>query len=131
MERLIAETTYLIDLERETGRKQEGPASIFLRNHRDTRLFMTSIIAGEFAAGLSLSDRDRWQLFVRRFRVLPHSEAVSWYYGESYRYLSEQGMLIGSDDLWIAAAARAYSVPILTRNTTHFERVPGIEVVGY
>jgi predicted nucleic acid-binding protein len=33
--------------------------------------------------------------------------------------------------LWIAAAGLAYRMPVVTRNTQHFQRVPGLEVVGY
>ena len=35
------------------------------------------------------------------------------------------------NDLWIAAAGLTYRMPVVSRNARHFERVPGLEVVGY
>lgn len=40
-------------------------------------------------------------------------------------------MLIGSNDLWIAATTVANEMSLVTRNQIHFSRVPGIEVVVY
>lgn len=131
MAELIAETTFLIDLERETSQGGRGPATTFLREHADTRLAITPTIAGELACGPSLSDRERWRRYVSRFRQLRHDEEVAWHYGAAYRYLRPLGLLIGSNDLWIAAASLAHATPVLTRNVEHFRRVPGIEVVGY
>ena len=34
-------------------------------------------------------------------------------------------------DLWIAATAVAHGVPVVTRNTRHYRRVPGLDVRGY
>ena len=46
-------------------------------------------------------------------QALPHPAAhreVSWEYGITYRYLQEQGRLIGGNDLWIGAAGLAYGI---------------------
>ena len=40
-------------------------------------------------------------------------------------------MLIGANDLWIAATGLAYGCPVVTANQAHFERVPGLVVLGY
>ena len=128
---LILETTFLIDLERETARTIEGPAHEFLDDHLKHRLFITPTIAGELAAGTSLGSRDRWDEFVAPFQVLPNSRDVCWHYGETYRYLQANGRLIGANDLWIAAAGLAYEVPVVTRNAEHFGRVPRLDVATY
>jgi predicted nucleic acid-binding protein len=62
---------------------------------------------------------------------LPSNADVTWEYGRAYRYLHENGRLIGGNDLWIAATALAYKMPVVTRNAGHFRRVPGVEVVEY
>ena len=131
MARLIAETTFLIDLEREAARQASGPATEFLNDHAAVELAITPIIAGELACGVSLAARNRWHDFVSRFRWLPHDDEVAWHYGLTYRYLQTQGLLIGANDLWIAATGLANRVPILTRNVPHYERVPGLEVLAY
>lgn len=128
---LILETTFLIDLERESRRGTEGPAHELLGRHRRHRLYITPTIAGELAAGASMSDRSRWEGFVAPFRALALDREVCWHYGTAFRYLQANGLLIGANDLWIAAAGLAHQVPVVTRNARHFERVPGLEVVSY
>lgn len=128
---LILETTFLIDLEREAARQQPGGAHAFLAGHSGHRLYLTPTIAGELAAGASMADRERWEGFVAPFHVLALSREVCWQYGSAFRYLQTNGLLIGANDLWIAAAGLAYRMPVVSRNAQHFQRVPGLEVLGY
>jgi tRNA(fMet)-specific endonuclease VapC len=128
---LILETTFLIDLEREAARRVPGPAQALLSRHAAHRLYITPTVAGELAAGSSMSDRARWETFVSPFHVLPLDREACWHYGNAYRYLQANGLLIGANDLWIAAAGLAYDVPVVSRNARHFERVPGLRVVPY
>ena len=95
------------------------------------RLFITPTIAGELAAGTSLAERGRWERFLSPFRVLPITGDVSWEYGRASRYLRDNGAMIGGNDLWIAATAVAHGVPVVTRNTRRYRRVPGLDVRGY
>jgi tRNA(fMet)-specific endonuclease VapC len=128
---LIVETTFLVDLERELRRDVDGPALELLDRLGAQPLYLTFTIAGELAAGVSLSERARWEELLSPFHVLACNQEVAWRYGTTYRYLQQQGRLIGGNDLWIAAAALAYAMPIVTRNIEHFRRVPGLEVIPY
>jgi tRNA(fMet)-specific endonuclease VapC len=128
---LILETSFLIDLEREHNRGTPGRAVTFLEAHPDARLYLSFIVAGELAAGTSMADRGRWETFLAPFYVLPSTAAAHWEYGRAWRYLQENGRLIGGNDLWIAATGLAYHMPVLTKNLEHFRRVPGLEVEGY
>jgi tRNA(fMet)-specific endonuclease VapC len=128
---LILETSFLIDFERENNRGAAGPALAFLEANEDARLYITFTVAGELAAGMSLADRGRWEEFLAPFHVLAFNAEVSWEYGRAYRYLQENGLLIGTNDLWIAAAGLAYRMPIVTRNVQHYRRVPGLQVAEY
>jgi tRNA(fMet)-specific endonuclease VapC len=130
-EALILETSFLIDLEREHRRGVPGPAFAFLELREDARLYLTFTIAGELAAGFSMSTRGVWEEFVRPFYLLPPSSDVWWEYGKAHRYLQANGRLIGTNDLWIAATAIAHGMPLVTANTEHFMRVPGLEVRAY
>jgi hypothetical protein len=93
---LILETTFLIDLEIEAGRGVEGPAQRLLMRHPSHRLHMTPTVAGELAAGASMSDRARWERFVaspRRLRGDP--EVAGRYCRVSYRMTQAGGRLPG------------------------------------
>ena len=128
---LILETTFLVDFERENRRGTPGAALAFLEAHEEARLHITFTVAGELAAGMSLADRPRWEEFLAPFHILAFSADVSWEYGKAYRYLRDNGLLIGGNDLWIAATALAYGMPVVTRNADHYRRVPGLQVVEY
>jgi tRNA(fMet)-specific endonuclease VapC len=128
---VILETTFLVDLEREVARGQPGGAHAFLAGHASERLLITLTTAGELAAGVPPSGRPRWVQATAGFEILPMTADVCWEYGQAYRYLKSNGLLIGANDLWIAATALAYRQAVVTRNVAEFRRVPGIEVLGY
>lgn len=127
---LILETTFLIDFERERRRGVPGPALAFLESHEAARLHITFTVAGELAAALSIADRAQWDEFIAPFHVLQSTAEVAWEYGRAYRFLQGNRMLIGSNDLWIAATALANRMPVVTCNLEHFRRVPDLQVVA-
>lgn len=128
---LILETTFLVDLERELAARKPGTAQALLQSRTSEPLYITFTVAGELAAGIGPNDRDRWSRFIAPFQVLGASPDVCWEYGKAFRYLKANGRLIGTNDLWIAAAGLAYGKAVVTRNTKDFRKVPGLEVVGY
>lgn len=129
---MILDSTFLIDFEREIRRKEFGPVGMFLQNNGDEVLCITFTIAGELAAGDSLrGDREKWEAFLSPFRFLSYTPEVGWRFGIIYRRLRAAGMLIGANDLWIAATALAYGQPLVARNAADFKRIDGLEVHGY
>jgi tRNA(fMet)-specific endonuclease VapC len=128
---LILETTFLVDLEREALRGETGPAHRFLEKNVEQELCMTLTTAGELAYGPRLDERRGWDSLVERFRVLVPDLETAWAYGQRYRYLKDNGLLIGANDLWIAAIAIVHGLPLVTRDPNHFRRVPGLSVVAY
>ena len=128
---MILETTFLVDLEREAGSGGSGPAFDFLDRIPRTRLSIALVSAGEMAAGLGERDRPAWDRLFQRFDVLAPDREVAWRYGRLYRTLRERGTPLGANDLWIAATALAQDMPLVTRNTVEFGRVPELRVAGY
>ena len=128
---LILETSFLVDLERELIADTPGAAQLFLQSHQAQKLHITFTIAGELAVGPRMSERATWERLVSPFEVIPCTAEVSWRYGRLYRYLRENGLLIDANDLWIAATALAFGMPVVTRNEKHFARVPELNVMGY
>ena len=128
---MILETTFLVDLDREISRGITGAAQQFLERHADEHLHITFTIAGELAAGPRVADRENWEALVSPFRILELNRDVCWEYGRAYRYLRDNGLLIGANDLWIAATGLAYQAPVVTRNERHYRRVPGLNVLTY
>jgi tRNA(fMet)-specific endonuclease VapC len=63
--------------------------------------------------------------------VLAVDRDAAWEFGKAYRFLQTNGLLIGTNDLWIAATALAHGLPLVRRSSAHFSRVPGLEVLAY
>jgi predicted nucleic acid-binding protein len=129
---LILDTSFLIDLEREIQRRLgAGPAQAFLLAHASEPFAITFTVAGELAAGMPVHGRAQWEVFISRFEVLPCTRDVCWEYAQTFRYLGDHGLLIGANDLWIAATALAFRRPLVTRNGREFRRVPRLEVIEH
>jgi tRNA(fMet)-specific endonuclease VapC len=128
---VILETTFLVDLEREASAQAPGPAHRFLQANPGVELCITLTTAGELACGPRLDERPAWDALVGQFRLLPANLEACWVYGQTYRYLKTNGILIGGNDLWIAAVAVVHGLPLVTRDPQHFRRVPGLKVVTY
>jgi len=56
------------------------------------------------------------------------SEEVAEAYGEFRATLEAQGQIIGNNDLWIAAHAKAMNLTLVTNNEREFKRIAGLKV---
>jgi tRNA(fMet)-specific endonuclease VapC len=128
---LILETTFLVDLEREALRREPGPAHAFLAEHSHRELCVTLTTVGELACGPRLEERSSWERLTGRFRVLSPDVEAAWVYGQTYRYLKDNGLPVGANDLWIGAVALTQGLPVVTRNPSHFKRIPGLSVITH
>ena len=130
MNSCLFDTCFLIDLEREL-RRCAGKAHDFLKSNPGTRPFITWTIAGEFAEGFGDIHHPACAAMLARFDILPMDEQTAHHYAKTTKHLRSRNQLIGTNDLWIAAAAIANALPLATNNTAHFHRVPGLLVTGY
>ena len=128
---LIVDTNLVIALEREAKRTRPGPARTFLSEHLNDRFFITFTVAGELACGNSASAQSDWMSLCRPYTILPWKRDTAWQYGEIFRLLKKTGTLIGTNDLWIAATALSYRMPLITSNLAEFRRVPTLEVISF
>jgi predicted nucleic acid-binding protein len=128
---MILGTTFLVDLEREAQAGEPGPAHAFLEKNVDRELCITLTTAGELASGPGLDERNAWSTLVGRFRILEPDLDAAWAYGQTYRYLQVNRLLIGANDLWTAAVAVVHGLPLVTRDPGPFKRVPGLKVMTY
>ena len=130
MNSLLFDTCFLIDLEREM-RRGPGKAHQFLQQHAQSRPCLTWIVAGEFAEGFGDIHHPTCAAMLARFDIVPMDEATVHQYAVTTKHLRGQNLLIGTNDLWISSAALANSLPLVTNNVNHFNRVPGLKVISY
>lgn len=58
--------------------------------------------------------------------VLPFDEQAAMHYGIIRANLTQRGLLIGPNDLQIAAVALRHGATVVTHNQQEFSRVPGL-----
>jgi len=123
-------TCFLIDLEIEM-RRGAGKVHLFLEQNATSRAHISWTVAGEFAEGFGDIHHPTCAAMLSRFEILEMGHSTAHQYAVTTRSLRERNQLIGANDLWIAAAALAHSMPLVTNNISHFGRIPGLEVIGY
>ena len=124
---LLIDTDLLVDLERGA----EGPAL------GEDEVAISVITVSELLHGVYRARgarRVQRAAFVEHvlagLQAIPITEPVARVHAEIWAQLAERGELIGAHDLWIAATALAHDLGVATRNTSDFERVPGLRVLG-
>lgn len=130
MSRMVFDTCFLIDLEREK-RRGAGRARTFLDGHRSVIPLIPWTVAAEFAEGFGDIHHPACAAMLSFFDVLPMDGKTAGAYAHIARVLRSQNLLIGANDLWIAAAAVSVGLPLVSNNSVHFSRVPNLAVVAY
>ena len=69
--------------------------------------------------------------FLPYVEVMDFSDEAAHHYGEIRADLKKRGVLIGANDLFIAAHARSLGLKLVTNNTAEFGRVRGLTVENW
>ena len=70
-------------------------------------------------------------LFSDFIAILPWTEKEASAYADIRVALETAGTPIGSDDIFIAAVAKANDLTLVTNNTAHFSKVPGLKIENW
>ena len=122
---MIADTTFLSDLQSEHDRLTVGPARRFLSTLRQPVL-VTVISAGELAVMFRSNQEARQFLSV--YRVLRLTPEIAYTAADVDRELAHQRL--GENDNWIAGFCRYYGQPVISRDQG-FDRVRGLRRLAY
>ena len=69
--------------------------------------------------------------FLMPFEIVPYTERMSGIYAEIRAKCTGDGLVIGPNDLLIAAIVIASNGTLVTRNTKEFSRVDGLKLVEW
>ena len=108
----------------------DGEASAVEIVERAERLAVPVIVLGEYRLGIAQSRQratyQNWLLeWISAVEVLDIDEETTHSYATIGLELKKKGKPIPVNDLWIAAACRQYSLPLLSRDR-HFDLVSGL-----
>jgi tRNA(fMet)-specific endonuclease VapC len=128
---ILADTTLLIDLQRGRKNFRRRQAMEWLSANEAEQLALPAIVFGEFAEGFEDPQHPILESYRTGFQIISVDVRVASEYGRLSRKLRAEGQSIGSNDTWIAATALAHACPVVTRNSKHLRRVPGLNVLDY
>lgn len=96
-------------------------------------VLLCSLVVGELLYGAirsgpayEIANRALVEQLRQRYASLPFDDAAAETYARLRAELTTQGMMIGPNDLLIAAIALANRVTLVTHNTAEFRRVNGL-----
>jgi tRNA(fMet)-specific endonuclease VapC len=97
---------------------------------------MSVVTKAELLYGVELSpkraqDGAALAAFLPYVEVLSFDEDAALHYAEIRAELKRRGTMIGANDLFIAAHARALALTLVTNNTAEFERVSGLALENW
>ena len=99
------------------------------------QLFISSITAAEIEFGVRKRNSKRLRSLIDMFRemypVVDWSAEMVGDYAEIRLALEKSGTPIGDLDMLIAAVARHDDYVLVTNNTSHFGRIPGLKIENW
>lgn len=100
------------------------------------QMCVSSITLAELMHGVEKSQRPDHNLrqvedFVSRLEIAEYGMSAAAHYGEIRADLERQGLIIGVNDLHIAAHARSSGLILVSNNLREFERVDGLRVENW
>lgn len=115
-------------------RKRPDPRVVQAARAAGSALGTSSICVMELRYGCALRPdfRPFWERIEReilaRVRVLPFDQEAARIAGDIIADLEAAGRPIGVEDAQIGATALAHDAGLVTFNTRHFERIPGLRI---
>lgn len=114
------------------------PEAVFLRfrEHQPDDMCVSSITMAELEYGIAHSskpERNRLALmmFLSNIKVISFDAVAAREYGLIRHDLAAKGTPIGSNDMLIAAHARAEGLILVTNNVKEFDRVPDLKIENW
>lgn len=98
-------------------------------------LYLPVVVLGEYRFGLQASrlrkEREpKLKAFAATCTVLPVTESTTKSYATICHRLRQAGTPVPANDIWIAALALEYNLPVVTRDR-HFENIRWVERIRW
>jgi tRNA(fMet)-specific endonuclease VapC len=132
----MLDTSFIIALLREQRRQINGPAASFLRANQNAKLRMPLFAKCELELGAERSahperERRNVQSLTEFVEPVFPGAGFALIYARTVASLLAAGTPVPVMDALIGALALEHSEPIVTSDTDHFSRIPGLVVLDY
>jgi len=131
------DSSFLIDLLRETANERPGPAFDLIESFDENELLGVSVhVMCELRAGAELSrqtlrEHESLDQLLSGLLVAYPDDRFAPAYARLLAATNRAGRPVAAMDLLIATAATLDDAPLVTRNVKDFSRVPGLRVLKY
>jgi tRNA(fMet)-specific endonuclease VapC len=127
---------YLLDADTVSyALRGQGQVAGRILQHPPSELCISSITLAELGFGAESKKSQKLHRAIRRFTsevaVVPFDEVAAERFAVLAAGLAKAGTPIGVLDTLVAAQALALSLTVVTNNTRHFSRVPGLKVENW
>ena len=126
---------YMLDTNTIAYAKNKRPPEVLTRllQHDPSEISISAITMAELEYGIchsSWPERNRIALmmFLSGITILPFDSRSAFEYGNIRHSLQTQGLVIGGNDMLIAAHAKAAGLILVTHNIREFSRVAGLQL---
>lgn len=119
-ELVLVDTSILIDFFRKSDKANSRLMKLTTGGFR---FCISAVTEFKIYTGTTQNQIDYWEDFLLRTQVLAFHKEVARTAVDINKALRKQSKLIRMADLFIAATAVHYSLPLITLNVKHFERV--------
>lgn len=126
---MLFDTEFVISLSRRPDSAQRKRTEVFLKTQRPKALYVSCVTTCEVATGCMT--RSEVDALLAPFTPIEIGTELAWHASRVARNLKGLGLHIGDNDVWIAATALAYRLPLVSNNARHFARVDGLKLLGY
>lgn len=127
----LLDTNILSDL----VRHPQGVVAAQITRAGENTVCTSIIVAAELRYGAAKSNSaklaERIDLILSALEIVPLETPADHQYAALRHYLTREGVLIGPNDLLIAAHALAGGLTVVTANVGEFSRVPGLKVENW
>ena len=101
------------------------------RQHRAEDIALPLTVYAELLVGAEKSSQpervlQQIELLLTAHEIVEITEEVAEEYARIRADLERRGLVIGGNDLWIAATALAHGATLVTNNTAEFSRIPAL-----
>jgi len=125
-ELVLVDTSILIDFFRKSDKSNSGLLKLV---REDFTYCISAITEFEIYTGTTANQTDYCEDFLFRTQILAFDKEVARAAVDISKALKKQSKLIGMADIFIAATALHYGLPLATLNVKHFERVEELQIL--
>lgn len=111
--------------------KGKAAAVQLLQSFANDSLTISTITYGEVFEGIYYGQNKAqieriFRQFLRGISVLSVTRQIAYHFAIIRGDLRQRGEIIGDPDILIAATALHHNLTLVTQNTRHFQRIPGL-----